>query len=295
MKAREFTALGTFAMLMLIGCAHDDTAYMRNMTFPTPMPTAVQDFDPHHPRDFPLRRCTSPQSDDPLRQADRGVPGESAPKWKDNVETRVVYYLVEGDRAKRVGDTDVAVRAYLVAARFALDNSSREVWNNQDSLLRIGNALFGLGERTMAYRLWSTYLARSHARDYHDMARALKLRQFRRFFMLAVEDSTSYTKRIPRDLEGGGLQWLYAGAEQGARGHYLIAQQDFREAMNCDLWDPEYAVFAWGAAAYALGDRESARNAWVIATAEGDDTPGDMPFNNNANAAAVTMLLKLFR
>ena len=126
------------------------------------------------------------------------------------------------------------------------------------------------------------------------MDRALRLHQFRHFFTLAVADSVSYTQNNPRDLRSGGLQWIYAGSKAGGRGDYATAQRYFREATECGLWDPAYAVFAWGAATYALGDRKAAREAWVVATSEGDSSPGDMPFNNNANAAAVTMLLNLF-
>ncbi len=232
---------------------------------------------------------------DPLHPVDRGVTTDASQTWLDDPDTSAWYYEHLGDNAYREGDKNKALHEYAKAIPLELRRHDRYEMDNLDALLRTGRSLYELGNRAMARRLWLAYLLQSSAKNYESMAHAAKRKNFRDLFALMVRDSESYTQRNPLDLESGGLQWIYAGAERGAAGDFAGAQADFRESINCVLWDPAYGVFAWGAATYAVGNQSEARDAWVTATGEGDGSANGMPFNNNANAAAVTMLLNLFQ
>jgi hypothetical protein len=163
-----------------------------------------------------------------------------------------------------------------------------------DAMLRTAENLYIQGDRVNAVVLWKRYLRKTDAPSYVPQADALRKGLYQRFFLLTARDEMSYSQGGPGDIASGGIPWIYAGVHAGQHGNYALARERFRQATLCHLWDPAYAVYGWAAATFALGDRQAAQLAWLAASVEGGSPPGDLPFNNNADAAAVTMLLRLY-
>ncbi len=291
--ARFYVALVLLATFCA-SCAHrDEQAYMKDMV--VNIATDPPDWNAVHPTDSPLVHCTVKYPYDPLYP--KSIAGQMTPappsSWLDDPDTRSWYFEQLGSYALRDGQTADAKRDFEKAALYLKRPPRKFVRNTTDTLLMTAQGLYKLGDRETARRLWLMYLERSQAPSFAPMANALRHHAYRNFFALMVADTQDYTQGNPQDIGGHGLQWIYAGAKAGARGDFVRAQADFREATLCGLWDPAYAVFAWGAARFAQGATGDAHDAWLTATTEGDSSPND-PFNNNANAAVVTMLLRLF-
>jgi tetratricopeptide (TPR) repeat protein len=276
--------------LVCTSCAHRDEQSVTQLAL---VATSAPLWDPNNPSDSPLVRCSDQGAYDPLYPVDAGVVQPPPTSWLDDPDTRAWYYVSLGENTRRAGNRLAAKRAFQKAARLLQPTPKRYAGDALDNLLRTARGLYELGDRESARSLWRLFLERSEPPTYAPMVHALQHHAYRQFFAIMTKDSAGYTQRNPIDLEGHGLPWIYAGAKAGARGDYARAQADFREATKCGLWDPAYAVFAWGAARYAQGATGEAHRAWLTATVEGDSSP-QMPFHNDANAAAITMLMSLY-
>jgi len=195
-----------------------------------------------------------------------------------------------GDVAYDRGDRAAALTKYReAAAGFA----SQPRWDGTalDAELRLARVLALMHDRKTAEILWRLYLRDAQASTYSDQARRLRSGDWAGFFVAMQRDAEKYTGHHPADDGTSGA--IAQGAAAGVRGDLLAAQRDFDEAVAGAVYSSAYAMYAWGAAAWARGDRANAQLAWLCASDSGRDPVGDMAFNGPGNAAAVTMLLAL--
>ena len=198
--------------------------------------------------------------------------------------------LREGDVAYDQGDPLRALAKYREATAGFIAQSQ---WSGLalDEELHLARVVALMHDRATARTLWRLYLRDAEAAIYADQAQRLRTGNFTGFFRSMQDDSEPYTGGHPADQ--GTADAIARGAAAGARGNLAAAQSDFDEAVEGAVYSSAYAIYAWGAAAWARGDRTDARRAWLCASDAGHDPIGDMAFHSAGNSAAVTMLLNL--
>ncbi len=271
---------------------------------------ASPEFDPVHP-DRPLRRCTDPRGvvyptargrlpapthhlrDTPWGLGlTMGAPGSERDALSPDPQLRIPALLRLGDLAYDDGQTHVAVQTYYNAAALQLRQKPTGSGYDGDRILLLARALYLLGDVVTADRLWRLFLDEPRSVDYSAQTRALTTHRYREFFRLALLHPDRFTDNNPTDLESGGVQWIYAGAEAGKAGHFAQARSDFQEALNCHLWFSTYAQYAWAAASYALGNAAAGTQGMLAASVTGDTSPND-PFSSPLNGAPISALLSI--
>ncbi len=207
---------------------------------------------------------------------------------------RLVQITRAGDDAYDAGHRSAAIADYRTAAGF-LATIPKPLGYLADAELDLARASYVLGDESNARRLWAQYLRSSDAPSYRSQMLALRGGDYPRFFTLSLsDDPANYSLSYPGDNEGPALAHLREGLRQGAARHYAAAQSALQASLNAITHYPTYPLYAWGAAAFARGQKVAARNAWLYASISGENGSVDMAFNVHANAAAVTMLLGLF-